>query len=342
MAREWNHRGAISFLLLFTASFVPAVSSGAEAVDAFSQNKKLGRSVNIIGYDPIWRSQEKARFTLRHFQLIRAAGFTGVRINLAPFRAMDAKNNQQLSDAWLKVLDWAVRGALDNNLAVILDCHEYTAMGNDPEGIHERFLAFWRQIAPRFQHASSNVMFELLNEPSGKLSPELWNTYLAESLAIVRQTNPTRTVIIGPANYNRFDALDELKLPENDRNIILTIHYYLPMAFTHQGASWSPENRDKTGVEWLGTPQEQQAIVQDFEKAQAWAKAHDRPVLLGEFGAYDKGSMESRARYTAFVARAAEKLGWSWAYWQFDSDFIVYNINEDRWVEPIRDALIPR
>ena len=342
MARELSNRVAISFLLLLTASIVSTVASGAEAVDAFSQNKKIGRSVNIIGYDPIWRSPEKARFTLRHFQLIRAAGFTGVRINLAPFRAMDAKNNQQLSDAWLKVLDWAVRGALDNDLAVILDCHEYTPMGTDPEGNHDKFLAFWRQIAPRFQNASSNVMFELLNEPSRKLSPELWNTYLAESLAIVRQSNPTRTVIIGPANYNRFDSLDPLKLPENDRNIILTIHYYLPMAFTHQGASWSAENRDKTGVEWLGTPQERQAITQDLDKAQAWAKAHNRPILLGEFGAYDKGPMESRARYTAFVTRAAENLGWSWAYWQFDSDFIVYNINEDRWVETIRDALIPR
>jgi endoglucanase len=122
-------------------SLVPAVSRGAEAVDAFSQNRKLPRSVNIIGYDPIWRSAEKARFTLRHFQLLRAAGFTAVRIDLAPFRAMDAKNNQQLSEAWLKVLDWAVRGALDNDLAVILDSYEYTAMGTDPEGNHERFPA---------------------------------------------------------------------------------------------------------------------------------------------------------------------------------------------------------
>jgi endoglucanase len=50
--------------------------------------------------------------------------------------------------------------------------------------------------------------------------------------------------------------------------------------------------------------------------------------------------MESRLRYTGFVAREAERLGWSWAYWQFDSDFVVYDIEHDRWVEPLRDALI--
>jgi endoglucanase len=51
--------------------------------------------------------------------------------------------------------------------------------------------------------------------------------------------------------------------------------------------------------------------------------------------------MESRARYTAAVARAAEKRDWSWAYWQFDSDFILYDMNRDAWVEPIKRALIP-
>jgi endoglucanase len=51
--------------------------------------------------------------------------------------------------------------------------------------------------------------------------------------------------------------------------------------------------------------------------------------------------MDSRARYTAAVARAAEGLGWSWAYWQFDSDFVVYDIEKDAWVEPIRKALVP-
>jgi endoglucanase len=51
--------------------------------------------------------------------------------------------------------------------------------------------------------------------------------------------------------------------------------------------------------------------------------------------------MESRIRYTDTLARAAEKRGFAWAYWQFDKDFIVYDIANDKWVEPILNALIP-
>jgi endoglucanase len=90
----------------------------------------------------------------------------------------------------------------------------------------------------------------------------------------------------------------------------------------------------------MGTEAERQAIQRDFNGVQAWAAAQDRPIYLGEFGAYDHAEMESRLRYTGFVAREAERLGWSWAYWQFDSDFVVYDIEHDRWVEPLRDALI--
>ena len=112
------------------------------------------------------------------------------------------------------------------------------------------------------------------------------------------------------------------------------------MEFTHQGASWSG-HKDKSGVEWLGNEAEQKAMKADFDKAATWAKENNRPVFVGEFGAYDKAPMESRVRYTDAVARVAESLGWSWAYWQFDSDFILYDIKRDAWVEPIRDALVP-
>ena len=56
-----------------------------------------------------------------------------------------------------------------------------------------------------------------------------------EVLGVIRQSNPARTVIIGPGDYNEIDYLEQLDLPENDRNIIVTVHYYSPIEFTHQG-----------------------------------------------------------------------------------------------------------
>ena len=50
--------------------------------------------------------------------------------------------------------------------------------------------------------------------------------------------------------------------------------------------------------------------------------------------------MESRVRYLAFLVGTMQKLGWSWAYWQFDSDFILYDVKSDKWIEPVRDALV--
>jgi endoglucanase len=48
-----------------------------------------------------------------------------------------------------------------------------------------------------------------------------------------------------------------------------------------------------------------------------------------------------RAAYTDAVAREAERQGFGWSYWQFDSDFIAWDMANDRWVQPIREALIP-
>jgi endoglucanase len=313
----------------------------AHAADVFEQNRKLGRGVNVLGYDPIWRSKERARFQSRHFELLKQAGFSSVRINLYPFRRMGAAPDLLIDKSWFEVADWAVKAAREQGLMVILDLHEYGALGQDAAGNKEKLLAAWRQLSTHYQAEPSSVLFEVLNEPNRDLTPPLWNDYFRESLAIIRQSNPTRTVIVGPAFWNSKDHLKELSLPEDDTNLIVTIHYYSPMSFTHQGAAWVKDYQNKTGVEWLGTDKERDAVKQDFDKVSAWAAEHHRPIFLGEFGAYDKGPMDSRTRWTDCVAREAEHHGWSWAYWQFDSDFILYDIPADKWVEPIRQALVP-
>lgn len=327
-----------SFLSFCSFIFILSCQPDSRQADAFVQNENLGRGVNIIGYDAIWNSFEEARFQEKHFKLIKEAGFKTVRINLHPFRHMDS-TTFEIRDHWWKVLDWAVENALANDLMVILDMHEFHAMAYNPEGRKPMWLAFWKQVAGHFQNSSENVLFELLNEPFGDLTDELWNQYLLEGLTLVRETNPTRTVIIGPGNWNQIDHLDNLVLPENDRNIIVTIHYYSPMRFTHQGAPWA-NRADSLGVKWHGTEEEKQAILDDFNKAQAWSKEHKRPLFLGEFGVYDKAEMDSRTRYLSFIVNTMEDLGWSWAYWQYDSDFIIYDIDNDHWIEPVLHALI--
>jgi endoglucanase len=326
------------FLSFCAFILIQSCQPGPGEVDVFVQNENLGRGVNVIGYDSIWYSFEQARFEENYFRLISEAGFNTVRVNLHPFRHMDS-TTFEIQDHWWKVLDWAVENALANDLMVILDMHEFHAMAYNPEGRKPMWLAFWRQVGEHFQDSSENVLFELLNEPFGDLTDELWNQYLSECLEAVRKTNPERTVIIGPGNWNQISHLDNLVLPEDDRNIIVTIHYYSPMRFTHQGAPWA-NRADSLGVKWTGTEEEKQAILDDFNQARNWSEEHQRPLFLGEFGVYDKAEMDSRTRYLSFIVNTAESLGWSWAYWQFDSDFIVYDIDHDQWVEPVLEALM--
>jgi endoglucanase len=342
MMKPNSRRAFLTGLLVALVSIISLRSfSFAAPPDAYEQVKGLGRGVNILGYDPIWDDFNQGRFKERHFKLIHDAGFQSVRINLHALQRMGRGPAYKLDEAWLSTLDWAVKNALANGLMVVLDLHNYNDVAENPAAFKPRVMAFWGQIAARFKDAPDAVLFEILNEPNGKLTGPLWNEWLAEALTLIRKTNPNRTVVVGPPSWNGIDHLDELALPDSDRNIIVTVHYYEPFPFTHQGASWTPEFARFSGVTW-GSEAEKKRLADDFAHVGKWSEAHRRPILLGEFGAYDKGPMDSRARYTAFAARTAESLGWAWAYWQFDSDFIVYDIDRDRWVGPILEALIPR
>jgi len=331
MKRALSTLFMLSFLLMAYIAY-------PQPVNAHTQCEKLARGVNIIGYDKaFWQDKDNGRFKESYFKMIKEAGFSNVRVNLHAFSHMD--ESYQFDPNWLETLDWVVEKGLEANLMVILDMHEFNQMADDPVGKKEMFLSVWRQLAPRFKDAPNQVLFEVLNEPNQKLTVEMWNDSLAEAMDIIRETNPTRTLIIGPANWNGIESLPTLILPENDDNIIVTVHFYHPMEFTHQGAPWSGKNKHLSGIKWSGTKEERELIDAKFKFASDWSKDNNRPIFLGEFGAYDKGDLDSRARYTAYVARTAEKYGFSWAYWQFDSDFIVYNIDEECWVEPILNAL---
>ena len=185
-----------------------------------------------------------------------------------------------------------------------------------------------------------SVFFEVLNEPNDKLTAEIWNDYLAEAIELIRQTNPNRTLIIGTAEWGGLGALEKLVLPEDDRNIIVTYHYYNPFQFTHQGAEWVSDSDQWLGKTWTGTANQKNAVNQEFDRAVLWAEQHNRPLFMGEFGAYRKADMPSRYSWTSYVARAAEQRDISWAYWEFCSGFGIYDSSSRQW-NSLLNALIP-
>jgi endoglucanase len=317
----------------------PPSTSRFVEISAHDQVRRMARGVNIIGYDAFWRDHSQGNYKEEHFAKIKAAGFASVRVVLFSFGFLDGQN--RLDPRWLNRLDWVVATATKHGLNVILDEHDFEECSKDAAACRPKLKAVWAQLSERYRNEPNSVVFELLNEPHGQFDAAAWNATFPEVLAVVRQTNPTRNVILGGVRWNSRETLKDLQLPAGDRHLIATFHYYDPFTFTHQGASWADEPiRSSKGIRF-GKAAEIAQIEKDFSAVKAWSEATGRPVLLGEFGAYDKAAMEDRTVWTSAVARTAEKNGFAWAYWQFSSDFLLYDFKADDFVRPILKSLVP-
>jgi endoglucanase len=276
-----------------------------------------------------------------YFDLIADAGFDSVRVPIRWHASAATEPPYTLSDAILERVDWVIGQALARDLAVVINVHHYQALLDDLYGQRERFLAIWRQIGERYAGTDERVFFEVLNEPNGALDGATWNRLLAEALGVIRESNPERWVIAGPGLWNGYRGLDALQLPADDRRLIVTYHYYDPFHFTHQGAEWAEGSVAWMGTTWEGTSGEVAEIQDAFDRVARWAAENDRPVYLGEFGAYSKADMASRARWTAQIVREAEARGFGWAYWEFGAGFGAYDRTARAWRPELLQALIP-
>ena len=328
------------------ASFAAAEPNAATAgkPDAFAVNKLIGRGVNIgNAFDGTTATEGEWGVTLQeeYFQVIKDAGFNSIRLTVRWSVRAPNEPPCTIDPNLFNRVDWAIKNALSRNLVFIINVQNYFELYNDPVGQKGKFLALWKQIAEHYKDYPNTLLFELLNEPQGNLKDAEWNALLKEALAVVRRSNPDRMVVIGTANFNRVYQVKTLELPEDDRNIIVTVHYYLPDEFTHQGAPWSPGSDKWVGRKWTGSDTEKRRVTKDFDLVANWAKEKNRPIYLGEFGTIEKADMDSRALWTKCVADTAVEHGFSFTYWQFAFNLAVYDAEKKTWIKPLLDALIP-
>ncbi len=222
---------------------------------------------------------------------------------------------------------------------------EALGLGDDAPA---RFLTFWKTFATHYAKTDpKQVYFEVLNEPHISDSYR-WAGIQSRAVVAIREIAPMHTIIATGNHWGGFEGLQELE-PLRDTNIIYSFHDYNPMAFTHQGATWSteylkplrkvpypstPENiapllsleLDASGKKQLAAygAEHWDALRVDKEIADAaeWGAQHKVPVWCGEFGVYKTYSEpEARAAWLhdMRVAFEAHKVGWS--MWDYQGGF---------------------
>jgi endoglucanase len=339
------HRSAVwcvvcQLVLLVAASV--SIADDAVRDDAAKWNARLGRGINMGNMLEAPREGEwGVSLNEGYFEPIRKAGFDSVRIPIRWSTRAAQAAPYTIDPEFLARVDRAITAALAQELVVVINVHHYDELYESPQQHRARFLAMWEQIAAHYKDQPPELFFELLNEPHAQLDAAKWNELLKAGLDVVRQSNPERMVIIGPAEWNNFAALEQLELPADDRRLIATFHYYLPFQFTHQGASWVDGSDQWLGTTWTGTDEQKQALTADLDRAAEWSKRHGRPLFLGEFGAFSQADSDSRVTWTTFLRSQAEARDISWAYWEFASGFGAYDPATAEWRKPLLSALVP-
>ena len=311
------------------------------AVSAQDDRPTIGRCINL-GNTLEAPVEGEWGFVIAESDLktIASAGFDSVRIPIR-WSVHAAETAPYTIDAdFFERIDEVIGWALDAGLQPIINIHHYDAMIAEPAEHRERFMALWRQIAERYIDQPSSLVFELLNEPNGNLSDYLWNRYHRDSLAIIHEIDPDRTVMIGGTGWNSAWNLYNLLLPEDHDYLIATFHNYEPFQFTHQGAEWVDGSNQWLGKTW-GTDYDYRQLQELFDLVAKWQEDRDGiPVVMGEFGAYSKADQESRLLWTRAAVEEAEERAFGWCYWEFAAGFGIYNRTTQEF-NSLYEALIP-
>ena len=224
---------------------------------------------------------------------MRAAGLDTVRLPVKWSAHQAAEPPWRVADGFFDRVDRAVDAVLRRELNVVLDVHHFDDLSADVDRHRDPFLALWAQIAERYADRGPRLCFELLNEPHDPMTADTWNALLVDALGVVRAVDATRTVIVGPVRWNIVDALPTLRLPDDER-LVVTVHYYSPFRFTHQGAHWLDGAEGWLGTSW-GSDAERARVRADLEAAAAGPSAGP-PALPRRVRRARQGAHGRRAR----------------------------------------------
>lgn len=333
-----------------TSSAVPAPlacltgqsSSVPSALDGIPQARRdrLSRGVNMT--DLFVDGSEPDLPGL--FARLRRSGVRHIRVPVSPLVFAPVPPAWQA--AVLTRLDSTVCAAVAADLGVIIDLHPFEALqpeGGTTEEIGARLRLVWRQLAARYATASADhVFFEMLNEPK-LVDGAQWAGIQAGILQTIRSVAPANTVIATASPWSTAGALSGLT-PLADRNVAYAFHFYTPMIFTHQAASWANPSyatirslefpSQATNVASVATATDPSLrsqlawydvnfrnadlMTSEIDLASGWSRSNGTVVVSTEFGVFNNAApQDARANWLKVVRAKLESSGMGWTVWEY-------------------------
>lgn len=308
-------------------------TSGPVESGPIARCMNLGGALEAPGNEGDWG------YKVRRADLVRlkTAGFDTVRLPVKWSTRTGLTAPYEIDLAFLQRVDEVVRWAGEIGLNVVLNVHHYDELSIDPDRHESRLEAIWDQLAYHYATAPDFLIFETINEPHSKMSPQRTDRLNARLLARIREDNPDRWVILGTANWGNLDGLKKTD-PVSSWRTMLTYHDYAPYTFTHQGVPWA-DDPPPVGQRW-GSRADRKEMNRALNSALKLQEKHRIPVFVGEFGVYEKVPLDQRALWTKAMREGLEARGMSWCYWDYATTLKAYDQDSEAWIPEIKAALL--
>ena len=273
-------------------------------------NFRIKRGTNVSH----WLSQSEQRGEARRlhiqeddFARLESLGFDFVRIPIDEVQFWDEKGLRAIVDLHI------IRSHYFN---AVNEADQAANTLFTSEKSQEDLLNLWRQLSAFLKDRSCDwVAYEFMNEPVAP-EHEQWNQLVAKVHKALRKLEPQRTLVVGSNMWQGHETMKYLKVPEGDKNIVLSFHYYNPMLLTHYGAWWTPLGKYKGKVNYPGVL----VSKEDFDAAPDEIKDQLKPYTeqywdINKIREQFKDAIEAAKKYDLQLFCIA------WTTWCYDADF---------------------
>ena len=225
---------------------------------------EIYRGVNIshwLSQTGPWAPRDKF-FTKKDVKLIDSLGFDHIRLPIDEeilWNEDGSVNMESLQDV-KNCINWCAEYGLSVVVDLhILRSHHFNARNNEGEmtlwvdtAAQDNFIRLWENLSEFLKdYPNDMVAYELMNEPVAP-DHEQWNVLIHRAIKVIRQKEPNRVIIFGSNRWQQPFSFPFLKVPEGDKNIILSVHTYHPYFVTHYKAFWSPARFYEGPVQYPG------------------------------------------------------------------------------------------